>query len=134
MAPTAEEADMVALLEAHLRGDEAAINNLIDATNECDLFEATVGFLVAAFGEDEVAAVLNEWRRALSVRLSLPSVSLHAESRAANAFRESPALLAQPQGARRPWTSPPGSTPSTSASLRMLCSVMFRCPRSTCPR
>jgi len=54
---------VVALLEAHLRGDEAAINNLIDATNEHNLFAATVGFLVAAFGEDEVAAVLNEWRR-----------------------------------------------------------------------
>jgi len=54
---------VVALLEAHLRGDEAAINNLVDATNECDLFEATVGFLVAAFGEDQVAAVLSEWHR-----------------------------------------------------------------------
>ena len=32
------------------RGDEAAINNLIDARNECDLFEETVGFLGAAFG------------------------------------------------------------------------------------
>jgi hypothetical protein len=62
-APVVEEADVVALLEAHLRGDEAAINNLIDATNEYDLFAATVGFLVAAFGEDHVAAVLNEWRR-----------------------------------------------------------------------
>lgn len=61
--PAVEEADVVALLEAHLRGDEAAINNLIDATNEGDLFEATVGFLVAAFGEEQVAAVLNEWRR-----------------------------------------------------------------------
>jgi hypothetical protein len=61
--PVVEEADVVALLEAHLRGDEAAINHLIDATNECDLFEATVGFLVAAFGEQQVAAVLSEWRR-----------------------------------------------------------------------
>ena len=61
--PIVEEADVVAMLEAHLRGDEAAINNLIDATNECDLFAATVGFLVAAFGEEQVAAVLNEWRR-----------------------------------------------------------------------
>ena len=61
--PMVKEADVVALLEAHLRGDEAAINNLIDATNECDLFEATVGFLVAAFGEEEVAAVLREWHR-----------------------------------------------------------------------
>jgi hypothetical protein len=61
--PAVEEADLVALLEAHLRCDEAAINDLVDATNECDLFEATVGFLVAAFGEDQVAVVLNEWRR-----------------------------------------------------------------------
>src|SRR5204863_3607784 len=61
--PAVEEADVVALLEAHLRGDEAAINNLIDATNECDLFEATVGFQVAAFGEEQVAAVLHEVRR-----------------------------------------------------------------------
>ena len=61
--PVVEGADVVALLEAHLRGDEAAINNLIDATIECDLFEATVGLLVAAFGEEQVAAVLNEWRR-----------------------------------------------------------------------
>jgi len=42
---------------------DAAINNLIDATSECGLFEATVGFLVAAFGQEQVAAVLNEWRR-----------------------------------------------------------------------
>jgi hypothetical protein len=62
-SPVVKEADVVALLEAHLRGDEAAINNLIDATNECDLFEATVGFLVAAFGEEEVAGVLREWHR-----------------------------------------------------------------------
>jgi hypothetical protein len=61
--PVVKEADVVALLEAHLRGDEAAINNLIDATNEGDLFEATVGFLVAAFGEEEVAGVLGEWHR-----------------------------------------------------------------------
>ena len=61
--PVVKEADVVALLEAHLRGDEAAINNLIDATNEGDLFEATVGFLVAAFGEEEVAGVLREWHR-----------------------------------------------------------------------
>ena len=61
--PVVKEADVVALLEAHLRGDEAAINSLIDATNEGDLFEATVGFLVAAFGEKDVTAVLNEWHR-----------------------------------------------------------------------
>jgi len=62
-AAVVEEADVVALLEARLRGDEAAIDNLIDATNEYDLSAATVGFLVAAFGEEQVAAVLNEWRR-----------------------------------------------------------------------
>ena len=56
---------MVALLEAHLRGDEAAINNLIDTTNEYDLLEAAMGFLIAAFGEDRVAAVLAEWRRTM---------------------------------------------------------------------
>ena len=41
---------MVALLEAHLRGDGAAIDALIGVTDECDRLEATVGFLVAAFG------------------------------------------------------------------------------------
>ena len=35
---------MVALLEAHLRGDEAAIDNLIDATNEYDLVRGNGGF------------------------------------------------------------------------------------------
>jgi len=63
VAPVVKEADVVSLLEAHLRGDEAAINKLIEATNECDLFEATVGFLVLAFGEEEVTAVLREWHR-----------------------------------------------------------------------
>jgi hypothetical protein len=62
-AAVVEEADVVALLEAHLRGDEAAIDNLIDATNEYDLLAATVGFLVAAFGEEQLAAVLSEWHR-----------------------------------------------------------------------
>jgi hypothetical protein len=70
--PVVEEADVVALLEAQLRGDEAAINNLIDATNEYDLFAAAVGFLVAAFGEvappsaahGGVAAAVRSARRA----------------------------------------------------------------------
>jgi hypothetical protein len=55
-AAVVEEADVVALIEAHGRGDGAAINNLIDDTNEYDLFAATVGVLVAAFGEEQVAA------------------------------------------------------------------------------
>jgi len=29
----------------------------------CDRFDATVGFLVAAFGEEEVTAVMSEWHR-----------------------------------------------------------------------
>ena len=53
--PIVEEADVVALLEAHLGGDEVAINILIDTTNECDLFVATVGLLVAAPGKELAA-------------------------------------------------------------------------------
>ena len=85
-APVVQEVTVVALLAAHLRGDEAAINHLVDATNECVLFEATVGFLIAAFGESQVAAVLSEVASALPIRRSLPLGSLHAESRAANAL------------------------------------------------
>jgi hypothetical protein len=33
---------VVTLLEAHPRGDEAAINNLVDATNECDRFRMAI--------------------------------------------------------------------------------------------
>ena len=78
-AAVVEEANVVALIEAHLRGDGAAINNLIDDTNEYDLFAATVGVLVAAFGEELVATVLSDWHRGHRVRLISPLGWLTAE-------------------------------------------------------
>jgi hypothetical protein len=45
----------VALLEAHLRGDEAAVNELVDATNEGDLFRRPLVSWSRAFGEERVA-------------------------------------------------------------------------------
>ena len=47
--PVVEKADVVALLGAHLRGDEGAINNLIDATNESDPPGATVRGMASRF-------------------------------------------------------------------------------------
>ena len=60
---------MVALLEAHLHGDEAAINTLVNLTNKGNLFECTMGFLVAAFGQAQVAAVLTRVTPPPSVEL-----------------------------------------------------------------
>ncbi len=45
----------MALLEAHLRGDEAAVNELVDATNEGDLFRRPLVSWSRAFGEERVA-------------------------------------------------------------------------------
>ena len=59
-----EQADVVALLEAHQRGDEPTINYLVDQVGVYPMFAATVGFLVEVIGRDRLDEVLTEWRRA----------------------------------------------------------------------
>ena len=58
-----EQADAVALLTAHLAGDEQAIETLLDLLGPVPLFAVTVGFLVdQVIGPDRLADVLDDWR------------------------------------------------------------------------
>ncbi len=59
-----EEADAVALLLAHLRGDEQGVYAMINMVGCERLFAVTVGFLVdQVVGRDELAAWLARWQR-----------------------------------------------------------------------
>lgn len=57
-----EQADAVALLHAHLRGDEHAINALLEMVGPVPLFAVTVGFLVELIGPDRLAVALADWQ------------------------------------------------------------------------
>ena len=58
-----EAADIVAFLEAHLRGDEQAINTMIAVVNPYQLFAAVVGALVQALGVDRLATLVAQLRK-----------------------------------------------------------------------
>jgi hypothetical protein len=64
MSDDLERADIVAFLEAHLRGDEQAINYLIKQLGLYPLFAGVVGLLIELAGEDTVREYLAGWRGA----------------------------------------------------------------------
>ena len=59
-----EQADVIALLEAHVRGDEPAINAIFDTVDHYELLAAMVGCLIGELGEDRVRDVVVRWRQA----------------------------------------------------------------------
>jgi hypothetical protein len=62
MADEVEQLDAVALLEAHLAGDERAIEALVSMVGVFPLFACTVGFVVELVGRAELARLLAAWR------------------------------------------------------------------------
>ena len=59
-----EHADVIAIFEAHLRGDEGAINVIFDSVDAYALCAAIAGFAVQAIGEARLREILAEWRQA----------------------------------------------------------------------
>lgn len=59
-----EPADAVALLTAHLNGDENAVTTMLDLIGPMPLFAVTVGFLVELIGPEDLQHALDRWREA----------------------------------------------------------------------
>lgn len=67
MRDEAEPADVVALLRAHVAGDERTIEQLLAMVDTASLLPMTVGFLVgvlenAGIGAEELERQLEEWQ------------------------------------------------------------------------